>query len=618
MRPWIFAAFRAFPAALLGLVLMSVVLIGCSPTPTPTLPPTVTPLPTATATPDATPTPALSATPTPIPQELSVCVTESRTANPFAPSTASNDLLALFYEEPVERVGYRWVPRLVERIPTFAEGDVATTTTTVGAGARYVGVDGAIKVYTGEEKLLLPQIIVTFTLQADLRWSDGEPLTVDDVVLGYHLAQSEEAYGRWRDLVERTAHFGVVGPRQLRWEGLPGYLSADYPGFLFPPQPAHRWSGQTLGSILQDRTPPGTGPFQIVAWETGREVRLTPNPHYNGAAPRLAALTVRFPQIQASGWGELLRSGECDVLLPDPIMQTEWAQWATLADYGEARLWADPAPVVLRLDFNVAPAGKQPTPLTNAQTRVGIAHCIDRGRLSEALPGEALLAADSYIPPGHPAYDIQSVWRIPFNADIGQSILSEVGWRDEDGDGIREAHAIEGFKDGTPLSLTLHLAPQYFVSAAHISADLDMCGVGVHPQPTEPQLLYASDAVSPLFGRTFEMVLFGWRTELPQVCGSWLSERIPSLENAWVGENFSGYTSEEYDAACRRALTAVDTASQWAALQEAQYILTADLPTLFLTWRPFWLVAAPKVQGLQPDASTYGTLWNSEEIFIGE
>jgi len=576
----------------------------------------VTPQPTATLMALATPTSALPPTPAPVQQQLIVCSTEPASVHPFASTPAGDDLLALFYEEPMEHVGYRWIPRLVERIPTLAGGDVITTMVSVGMGARYVELSGAVAIYTGEEKLLLPQLVVTFTLQENLHWSDGEPLTADDVVLGYRLAQSDEAYGRWPALVERTAYFGVVGPRQLRWEGLPGYLSADYPGFLFPPQPVHRWSGETLGGILQDRTPLATGPFQIVAWESGREVRLTPNPYYNGAAPRLTALTVRFPQTHPGGWGDLLRSGECDVLLPDPIMQTEWEQWDVMVDYGEARLWADPAPVVLRLDFNVAPVGDLPAPLRDTQTRVGIAHCIDRGRLSEALPGEALLPADSYIPPGHPAYDIQSVWRIPFNAEIGQSILTEIGWRDEDGDGVREAHNIDGFRDGTPLSLTLHLAPQYFVSAAHIAADLETCGVGVRPQLTEAQLLYASDAVSPLFGRTFEMVLFGWRAELPQVCGAWLSERIPNIENAWEGENFSGYTSAAYDAACRRALTAVDTGAQWRALQEAQRILTVDLPTLFLTWRPFWFVANPKVQGLQPDASAYSTLWNSEEISI--
>ncbi|HNT78873.1 MAG TPA: hypothetical protein PKH77_28030 [Anaerolineae bacterium] len=259
MRPWRFTALRFFPVVVLSVAVFGLLLIGCNATPTPNSP-TVTPQPTATLMALATPTSALPPTPAPVQQQLIVCSTEPASVHPFASTPAGDDLLALFYEEPMEHVGYRWIPRLVERIPTLAGGDVITTMVSVGMGARYVELSGAVAIYTGEEKLLLPQLVVTFTLQENLHWSDGEPLTADDVVLGYRLAQSDEAYGRWPALVERTAYFGVVGPRQLRWEGLPGYLSADYPGFLFPPQPVHRWSGETLGGILQDRTLLATGP----------------------------------------------------------------------------------------------------------------------------------------------------------------------------------------------------------------------------------------------------------------------------------------------------------------------------------------------------------------------
>ena len=590
-------------------------LVGCGKATPPVPSPTPTTLLTPPSPTPAPPPPTLS--PTPIPQHLVICSTEPTSANPFAPTPAGDDLLALFYEFPVERVGYDWKARLLTHIPTFASGDVVTQMVTLTEGARYVDMDGVVQTLVTDTERLLPQMLVTFTLKSDLRWSDGVALSAADVMLGYLLAQTHGAYGQWRDLVERTARFTALDDYRLRWESLPGYINADYPSFVFPPQPAHRWSGQALNGILADRTPPGTGAFRVVAWEAGHEVRLEPNPYYAGTKPRLVSITFRFPPLHPNGWSDLLQTQQCDVILPDPVMQTDWRQWSALVSAGQAMIWADPAPVVLRLDFNIA-ADSPAKGLRNSQTRRAMAYCIDRGRLSEALPGEALLPADSYIPPGHPAFDMESVWRIPYNAEIGQSMLNEIGWWDEDGDGIREAHAIPDIADGTPLSLTLHLAPQYFISAAHIAADLEICGINITPQPTEPQLLYAADAVSPLFGRNFELVLFGWRAELPQVCGSWLSDRIPNAQNAWVGENFSGYQSAAYDAACQRALTAVDTASQWAELRQAQNYLTIDLPTLFLTWRPFWFVARPQVRGVNPDASAASTLWNIEQVFMGE
>lgn len=584
-------------------------LSGCRNTAT-EIPPTPTPeVPTATPEP---PTP--TSAPTPIPQQIIFCATEPTTVSPFVPSQSGDDLLALFYEEPIERVRYNWEPRLVEHLPTLENGDVITQIVTVAEGGRYVDLDGVVQVHDGAEPLQLPQLTVTFTLKTSLYWSDGLPLTADDVLLGYYLAQSIETRGRWRSLVERTEQFLALDEQRLQWKGLPGYLSADYPGFLFPPQPTHRWQGQSLPKILQDRTPPATGAFEIVSWESGREVRLERNLYYQGTPPRLETIIFRFPKLDPSGWEILLENGECDVLLPDPITDTDWRTWTTLSDQGLVTIWADIAPVVLRLDFNIAPLEGEESPVTDLQTRQALAHCIDRSRLSEVLPGEALMPAESFIPPGHPAFDISTVSRVSYNPDTGRTMLEGLGWRDEDDDGIREAHDVAGIEDNTPLSLTLHLAPQYFVSAAYIAADLETCGVGISPVPVEPQQLYAADAVSPLFGRTFQLALFGWRAELPLVCGSWQSMRIPNEENEWYGENFSGYASSAYDDACRHALSAVDSADQWAALQKAQGLITADMPTFFLSWRPFWFVARPQVKNLEPDSSAFGTIWNIEEL----
>jgi len=537
-------------------------------------------------------------------------------ASPFLPSQSGNDLLTLFYEEPVEYADYRWEARLVERVPSLAAGDVITREIPVPVGARYVDMSNKVLTNEGDEALILPQLVVTFTLQQDLHWSDGTPLTTDDVILGYYLAQSAETQGRWRDLVERTARFVAVNASTVRWEGLPGYLSTDYPGFLFPPQPAHRWKDKTLAQVLEDRTPPATGPFRIVAWEAGREVRLEPNPHYHGKPPTLKKITFRFPKVDVKGWGQLLLSGQCDVLLPNPVMNTDWQTWSDLLGQGQAMIWANVAPVVLRLDFNLHPVDDAPSPLKDARVRAGLVRCIDRTALSEMAAGQAFVPAGGFIPPGHPTFDPTTLTEMAYNPAAGQALLDEAGWRDEDGDGIREAHGVTGFKDGTPLSLTLHLVPQYFVTASYIAANLETCGVSVIPRPTEPQLLYANDAVSPLFGRTYQMALFGWYVELPQVCGGWLADRIPTVENNWIGENFSGYTSEAYDAACRRALTVVDPGIQDAALREANALLIQDLPTAFLTWRPFWFVARPEVRGLRPDGTSYSALWNSEELYI--
>lgn len=585
---------------------------------------TATPIPTASPTTEPTPRPP---TPTPTPperqQRLIICATEPQAASPFRPSQSGSDLLALFYEEPIERARYQWQPRLVTDLPTFDNAGVITRVVTVREGTRYADPLGFVRTFTATDPLELPQMVVSFTLASGLQWSDGISITAQDAVLGYHLAQSPQAEGRWRTLVERTARFTAIDDLTLRWEGIPGYLDADYAGFMFPLQPAHRWQGQTLLGILDDRTPPASGPFKITAWVSGREIRLIPNPYFHGPPPVLEEVVMRFPQQSPSTWGKLLIDGTCDVLLPDPIVLTAWDRWAQLGAAGEAIVWADAAPSFLRLDINLAPVRQEqddtdeeaePYLLAEAELRRALGACINRDLLAETMPAEALTPALGFIPPSHPA--ITETTQPTYRPSTARTTLQELGWRDDDLDGIREAHDIPDIRDGRNLSLKLHFASAYFSPAAHIAADLEACGFDIQLHPTDRRQLYAVDAASPLFGRQFELALIGWRANVPGVCGTWFSHRIPTEENDWLGENFSGFASEDYDAACKRALSALTLEEQRAALAAAQGFLNEALPTIFLAWRPFWFVSRPDVTGIEPDASAYGTLWNSEEIAI--
>ena len=596
-----------FFTSLLAILLLA----GCSSTASPSA---TAVLPTATPRP-ATLTPA-SAIAIPRSQRLTLCSPEPETLSPFDPTTASTDILALVFEEPAERVNSVWEARLLTHIPTVAGGDILTRTVSVAPGTRYSDEAGTLRVNESGEALLLPQMFVTFTLRSELFWSDGAPLTMRDALLGYHLAQAPEAHGHWHALAERTAQFEVVGPQVARWVGVPGFLSADAPGFLFPLQPAHYYSELTLPAILSERPPVGTGPFAIEMWQPGIGARLRPNSYYAGSPPLLEEVTVLFPQYDLAQWPQLVTSGDCDVVLPAAAMQVNWQSWTRLMEQKEALIWADTGfeAVFQRLDFNLAPIDGRPTPLSDLRVRQALGMCIDRNRLALAQPGQAFLPAESFVPPDAPGFAGTALVRLAYSPEQGQTLLDDAGWRDANLDGVREARNVADIAEGMPLSLTLVFVPQYTVTAANIAADLEVCGVGVIPQPVDARLLYAADPASPLIGRHFDLAIFGWSAEAPAVCGAWRSDRIPGAESDWVGENFGGYASSDYDAACRRALSSVDPVAQGTALQDAGIILSRDLPTFFLTWRPDWFVARPEVQGLRPDTSNPAALWNAEAL----
>ena len=327
------------------LTIIALLLSGCGQTYTATLPvaTSVPSSPTPTVTASATPIPPThtlapptsTPTATPKPQELVVCGQRPTALSPYIPSQAGHDVLAFVYTYPVEQIGYLWEPRLLTHIPSFSGGDVVTRSLTLQNGAFYVDAEGVVRTYSGTKPLILTQMSVTYTLEADLKWSDAHPLTAKDVIFGYTLAQAPEAYGPWRDLAERTATLIAVDDQRVRWDGLPGYTNTNYPGLLFPPQPVHKWQDLTPSEILLERNFPVNGPYRIAEWDGEASIILEPNPHYVGQPPQIDKIILRFPNVKPNFWPEILKAGTCDILLPGNN-GNNWEPWLRLVQDGHA------------------------------------------------------------------------------------------------------------------------------------------------------------------------------------------------------------------------------------------------------------------------------------------
>jgi len=81
-----------------------------------------------------------------------------------------------------------------------------------------------------------------------ITWSDGTPLTAEDSVFSYRLAQAvlvqmeKSGYAgpspdHSVDLVSQTASYTALDERTVRWVGVPGFLDRDYQANLVTPLP---------------------------------------------------------------------------------------------------------------------------------------------------------------------------------------------------------------------------------------------------------------------------------------------------------------------------------------------------------------------------------------------
>ena len=133
----------------------------------------------------------------------------------------------------------------------------------------------------------------TFVIRSGLRWHDGVPLSLDDVIFTIGLMQSLDYPGP-ADTGELWRQIAVA---KLNNSTLKLTLPEAYAPFLdhvtFPVLPAHMFSGVRSADLKlhpANLNPVGSGPFKVENLSLGdgnsnSEVLLTTNPFYHGDTP---------------------------------------------------------------------------------------------------------------------------------------------------------------------------------------------------------------------------------------------------------------------------------------------------------------------------------------------
>lgn len=634
-----------------AILLLLLVLAACDVTPelpakTVIVTPTPQPTPAHTPSPTATPLPP-SPTPTPAPRALNVCM-GAEPASLYLyddHSYAAQLIREAIYDGPIDTVGYTSRPVILQKLPSLADGDAVITTIDAGAGTRVIDANGDVAtlapgvrvrpsgcraddcaVTFDEDPVPMDQLRSTFTLIPGLHWSDGQPLTAQDSVYSFDLARNPQtATGKWLEL--RTASYVAADDQTAVWTGIPGFLDPAYTTAFWTPLPQHVWAAYTVTDLpTQDavtRTPLGYGAYVIDEWIPGKHVRLSPNPYYFRTAEGLPAfdvLTFRFLPHNAGQALDALENGRCDILTTEFYLVEELERLKTMAADGELLAYAAPTTRWAHLTFNVdpPPGYDHPAFFRDVHTRQAIAYCIDRQAIVDANPHITDIALDSYVPSDHPLYATGAITRYTYNPAQGQALLDAAGWRDADGDGVREAHNVPGLFDGTPFRVvyTTSQAESRQVISAAIAEDLAACGIQVDVEVLDSGTLFAEGGGTPVFGRHFDLVQLAWLTDVIPPCDLYLSTEVSSEDNQWNGQNFSGYADPAYDAVCVRALNTLPGEPGFEAAHiAAQQRFSAALPELPLFRYVRYLATRPDLEGFIPDAIAVET-WHIEAFAL--
>jgi peptide/nickel transport system substrate-binding protein len=174
---------------------------------------------------------------------------------------------------------------------------------------------------------------VEFTLNPDARFSDGTPVTVDDVIWSFETL-GEEGHPRFASAWDKVSSTERTGERSVRFTFSEADRELPLILGLRPVMKKAQWEGRSFGESGFATVPIGSGPYVIGDYEAGRYIELDRDPDWWGADLPLNRGQHNLDTIRYDYFGdgdivlEAFKAGEID-----SYRETNAARWATQFDF---------------------------------------------------------------------------------------------------------------------------------------------------------------------------------------------------------------------------------------------------------------------------------------------
>ena len=254
----------------------------------------------------------------------------------------------------------------------------------------------------------------TFYLR-DAQFSDGTPITADDVVFSFLRLRDQEdsAYPGAFQVIEdveaideKTVRFTLESP------AAPFLGSVE----MFNAGIVPRAAVEAMGDEAFAQNPVSSGPFMLEEWRPNDRIILQRNPHYwREGMPyldRVEIIEVPDENTRVA----MLRAGEVDV-----IQGTPWSAIDTLMAQEGIEVPLNPSSVI-----NVLLINHEATPLDDVRVRQAIARALDTESIVRAVTFGYGVPANSTLPNALEYYDAD-LPGIPYDPEAARALIEEAG-----------------------------------------------------------------------------------------------------------------------------------------------------------------------------------------------
>jgi peptide/nickel transport system substrate-binding protein len=529
--------------------------------------------------------------------------------------------------------------------PVLAPGDGGTFLVAFFlTGGRLIEFDHASRRYVAglaeSYKMLDDGRTFELTLREGLKFSDGQPLTTDDVLFSLRATYDEKA----GSTIIKTSL--LVGDRPIEARALdarrmhlvfpdrvtvPESFISNLPviprhalGAAFDSDPERKAFRDAYATSADPKSIVTSGAFAYESVVPSERYVLRRNPHYwkkDSAGTQLPYLDTLTVEIVTDANAAFARLGEGGIDIVDQIRPSDFA--ALRQSQGRVRA-VDLGPGLSTdyffFNLNEGEAAGRPksNPLKLAwfkdvRFRRAVAHAIDRPSIAEGVLQGLATPLYGFVSPANREWQATDIPRPEFDAARSRALLAEAGFQTR---GTPETPELLDAQ-GNRVEFTL-LVPQSNEArvkmATVVQEDLSKLGIGVQVVPLE----FEEVRRRVLESFEYDAALLGSAsTDFdPSSLASILSSA--SSEHQWNPRQPRPATAWEarIDELLAQFARETDGARRLALFREVQTILAEQVPIVPLVSRHIASAANERVGNHRPSIVFPFSVWNAEELYV--
>jgi len=474
-----------------------------------------------------------------------------------------------------------------------------------------IGADGLPSKETGlaEDWSLSPdEKAWTFKIRPGVKWQDGRPLTAADAAWTFNTILKD-------DLSTSVYLKGVKKAVAVDDTTLKVYCTQPKANMLTTQiyiyvLPEHIWGGLTpsqLSATFRNPTPiVGSGPFQTVEFKKDDYVKMVRNPSYWGKQPSIDEVIFQY-YTNDDTMVQDLKSGTIDgaqVIPPE--------QFKRLQNEPGIKSIAYPLYNWEYIDVNCydSPDSLGNPVLKDAKFRFAMAWAIDRAKCAAlgwsgyAQAGSGIFPQKGWPASADPYYQPDAAHAIGFDLAKSEALMDAAGYKDTDGDGIRNDPR-NGGKDITLRLFARDISPESQVQGKLIAGWLKQIGLDVKFSVIDEGALgdaiwnYKGDTYAP----DYDLALWDFMGYIDpgDSAACFTTDQIENYnEMNWSNAQYDKLTEEQY--------REMDTAKRMELLKQGQAVMYAEQPMIVIDYPSvLQAVNTSRWEGWQPYVG--GSVW---------